>query len=122
MVSSVIFIYAASELEEYTGRLSLTVDGWDKKPRGSLREAASSQSNGKHFIVNSCRRTQWHALSLRKDVDAYRMGLAAAHIAIAANPESVSKSQLKEGGLSHEFFYYLNSRYCARKTKQNQQL
>lgn len=51
-------VYPASKLEEYTGELSFTVDGWDKESRISLREAASSQSAWNHFIANSCHCTR----------------------------------------------------------------
>ena len=82
-------MYPASELEEYTGEPSFTVDGWDKESRISLRQAASSQSAWNHFIANSCHCTRG---ALQKDVDTCGMELAAAHIAMAANPALTRKT------------------------------
>ena len=80
-------VYPANELKDYIGKLSFTVDGWDKEPRISLRKATSSQFAWNHFIANSCRCTRGGTKK-----DAFRMGLAAAHIAITVNPALTRKT------------------------------
>lgn len=49
--------YPASELEEYTGTLSWTVQGWKQDDSISLREAARKQSPWNDLVANACKCT-----------------------------------------------------------------
>ena len=49
--------YPANELEEYSGPLSCTIDGWKDAPVLSLREAAKQQAPWNAFVDNICRCT-----------------------------------------------------------------
>ena len=51
-------LYPASELEGYTGELSIMPDHWESQPRISLQEAAALSNPWNYFIANSCRCSQ----------------------------------------------------------------
>ena len=91
-------VYPASELEDYTGKLSVPIDDWDKEPRVSLREASLSQSAGNVFTSNFCRCTGGCAT---KRCRCIRNGISCSSHCHSSKPCFNKKdSQLKDGNIA----------------------
>ena len=82
-------VYLANELEDYTGELSFTVNGWDKEPRISF---VKQHLHSLHGTTSLQIPVIAHIGALQKDVYAFGMGLAIAHNPIAANPAVTRKT------------------------------